>query len=107
LFYLRDDLRRVHESTRALFSDNIEVSGKLLRVRLFFRCAEDGLKGHLRFCYKHAKESFAVFDSPLIAGMFQKEAGRSSVCFEACAEAFLKMFSRVGVVPVVGRKYEA
>ena len=55
------------------------VSVKGLGVRLSFRCAEDGLKGNLRVCDEHAKESFAVFDSTLIAGIFQKEAGRPSM----------------------------
>ncbi len=60
------------------------------------------MKGHLRFCYEQAKESFAVFGPPLIAGIFQKEAGRPPVCFKACGKASLKMFCRDGVVALVG-----
>jgi len=107
-FYLRDDLRRVHQkSARPLFSDIKEFCGKGLGVRLSCRCAEDGLESQLMFCYDHADESFTVFYSPLMAGMFQKEAGRPYVCFEACAYAPFKIFSRVGVVAFVGCECEA
>ena len=55
------------------------VCGEGLGVRLPCRRAEDGLKGHFRFSYEHAKESLAVFDSPLVTGMFLKEFGGRSV----------------------------
>ena len=61
------------------------VSVKGLGVRLSFRCAEDGLKGNLRVCDEHAKESFAVFDSTLIACMFKQDYGRPFVCFKTCS----------------------
>ena len=102
--YLRDDFRRVvhDESTRALFSDDIEVCGEGLGVRFASRRPEDKLKSYFRFCDEHAKESFAVSDSPLIAGMLHKESCRPFVGFKSCSKAALKLVSRVGVVTLVG-----
>jgi len=99
LFYLRDDLRRVNEeSPRVLFFDNREICGEGLGVWPAFRRAEDGLKSYFRFCDEPAKQSFAEFDSPLIAGMLQKEFGRLFVGFETRSYAALKMINRIGVV---------